>query len=512
MPDVPNPNVIIPDIDDDDGDAVPDFAADVLRGGVENDLLPVTIKTSSAAFSGATLRVEASSPWRDFVRVFLWDPSAGLFRLIQGRTTLPAGEAAVKEIVLGVEAVDFAGEGWPPSFDLNIRIEGGEERPLLTETIRCEVAPFLLSCCLDPAASVHVVKTGLTGRFVADLEPLVRSAGSKLEVFSDPTLPEHDIWIQDAVEIGYAAAGPRVMSVALRGNRGEKLDDLFARTFLGVDSGVVRKGQFRGPEAEWIDWFGNLEVSPPLRGRDRDFPKGRIYAGTQGGRDMHPEVIAFLESQGAQGPVLWLDTSWLLIGHVDEVVSWIPSDGIRPFKMLLPSPRLAVEILRRAVEEAPGCILNEGAGREGDKPGEVERSAAEALKDKELLAAQVFVQMKIDEVRRRLQEELAIADAEIIEIPVLFRESFFKEQPGRYEAWTTNMVNSLLVGRTLIVPDPHGPLIAGRDLFLQAVRERLEPAGCAVVPVDNFFPYHRWAGEVHCGTNATRHPPSGRRP
>jgi hypothetical protein len=27
-----------------------------------------------------------------------------------------------------------------------------------------------------------------------------------------------------------------------------------------------------------------------------------------------------------------------------------------------------------------------------------------------------------------------------------------------------------------------------------------------VLAVDNFYPYHRWGGEVHCGTNATRRP------
>ena len=40
----------------------------------------------------------------------------------------------------------------------------------------CEVAPFVMSCCLDPADVVHVVRTKLTERFVADLAPLVEEA------------------------------------------------------------------------------------------------------------------------------------------------------------------------------------------------------------------------------------------------------------------------------------------------------------------------------------------------
>jgi protein-arginine deiminase len=218
---------------------------------------------------------------------------------------------------------------------------------------------------------------------------------------------------------------------------------------------------------------------------------------------MHPEVIRLLEAQGAQGPVLWLDTSWLVIGHVDEAVSWVPSKVGAPFRMMIPSPRLAVEILKQAERDAPGGIMNRGAMREGDKPGEFERPVAEALRDKRLMAAQEFVQGKIDAVRQTLQDALGVADADIIELPVLFN-SDDRWFPGRYFAETVNMVNGLLLGNDYIVPDPRGPLVAGKDVLLQAVKDRLEPLGCRVVPLDCFYPFHRWGGEIHCGTNATR--------
>ena len=98
-----------------------------------------------------------------------------------------------------------------------------------------------------------------------------------------------------------------------------------------------------------------------------------------------------------------------------------------------------------------------------------------------------------------------MADADVIEIPVLFNSSDDR-YPGRYFAETVNMVNGLLVGNVYIVPDPRGPLVGGRDVLLQAVKDRLEPLGCRVVPLDCFYPYHRWGGEIHCGTNAARVP------
>jgi len=503
-------NIIIPNIDDDNGDGVPDCFGPVLNVGIDNEILRLLVKPAIAIPAGAAFRVEVMQPWTRLARVFIRDSLRGDFKLIQGPLAVRSGDEARDGIELGVDVSDFADAGRPPQLSLKVLYETKERAPLHEETIACSVAPFLVSSCLDPAEAVHVVKTGLTAPFVIGLRPLVEAAGAELKIFEDPALPQHDIWMQDTVEIGIATDGKNVMHVALHGNRGEKLDDLFAKSFLGKDFGVIHKGKYRGKSAQWIDWFGNLEVSPPVKVNGREFKDGRVYTGTQGVRAMHPNVIRFLEAQDSQGPVLRLDTSWLIIGHVDETVSWVPSESGRPYRMLVPSPRLAVEILAKAEKDAPGSLLNRDTKRKGDKPGEFERPVAEVLSDKPLMAIQDLVQKKIDGVRRTLQDGLGVADEDIIEIPVLFN-SLGQEFPGRFLSETTNMVNSLLIGKTFIVPDPHGPLVNGKDVLLEAVKDRLEPLGCRVLAVDNFFPYHRYLGEVHCGTNATRRPAISRR-
>jgi len=502
-------DVIIPNVDDDNGDGIPDCNAATLSGAIDDDILRVLINPGRALPEGATVRFDIAEPWTRFARAYIRGRSSDGFHLIQGRVRVSPDEAKTNGIKIGIEATDFADEGRPPALAMKIHFETKEGRPLYEETLNCTVAPFLVSCCLDPADVVHVVKTELTERFVNDLAPLVKTARARLETFADASLPANDIWIQDATEIGWATDGERVMHVALHGNRGKKLDDLFAKRFPGKDTGVIQKGNDRGKSAEWIDWFGNLEASPPVKVHGNEFRNGRIYVGTQGERSMHPGVVKFLEAQGAQAPVLWIDTSWLVIGHVDEIVSWVPSKLGTPYRMLIPSPRLAVEILKEAEKDAPGGILNRGTKREHDLPGEYERQVADALNDKDLMAAQELVQKKIDGVRRTLQDGLGVADDDIIEIPVLFNSSskYFR---GRHYAETTDMVNCLLIGNTVIVPDPHGPLLAGKDVLLQAVKDRLEPLGCRVLEVDNFYPYHRHGGEVHCGTNATRQPAVGR--
>ena len=493
----------MPNIDDDNGDGIPDVNAAPLAAGTDDDMLQLQIDPGGKLPQGAKVRADISEPWTRFARVFIRTTSPDGSRFVPPPVAVDLADVKKTGVVIGVEAADFPAADRPPAIEVKIIFETREGRPVREDKFLCRVAPFLISSCLDPAERIQVVKTKATEQFVRDLQPLVEASGAGLEIVEDASIPEHDIWIQDAAEIGSATDGERVMHVALHGNRGRDLDALFAKKKLGRNFGVLKKGDYRGERAEWIDWYGNLEVSPPVKAKGLDFRKGRIYAGTQGERAMHPEVIKFLEAQGAQGPVLWLDTSWLIIGHVDETVSWVPSKVGTPFRMMIPSPRLAVEILKQAERDAPGGILNRGTKREGDKPGEFERPVAEALRDKGLMAAQEFVQGKIDAVRRTLQDELGVADADIIEIPVLFNTENGRFQ-GRYFAETVNMVNGLLVGNRYIVPDPCGPLVDGKDVLLQAVKDRLEPLGCRVVPLDCFYPYHRWGGEIHCGTNATR--------
>jgi protein-arginine deiminase len=502
--DNPPAPIIIPNLDDDNRDGVPDHLASNADGTTDTDILRVRVKPPLALPPGSVARVETAEPWTRFARAYLLDPQ-GVFRPIQGRIGVSPAGSAESGIIFGVEALDFADAERPPALDVKVSFETKDGRLIHEENLRLAVAPFLVSCCLDPAESIHVIKTAITQRFVRDLGPAVKAAGVEMRVFEDPALPEHDIWIQDAAEIGSATDGERLMPVLLHGNRGRELDGLFAKKFLGPGSGVIRKGYDRGKAAEWIDWYGNLEASPPVTVNGREYRKGRFYAGAQGERSLHPDVIRFLEAQGVQSPVLWLDTSWLVIGHVDETVSWVPSKVGTPYRMLIPSPRLAVEILKKAESDSPGGILNRGTKREGDEPGEFERPVAEVLNDQNLMAAQEWVQKKIDAVRRTLQDGLGVAAADIIEIPVLFNSSA-KWHPGRYFAETVNMVNGLLIGSEYIVPDPLGPIVEGKDVLLQDVKDRLEPLGCRVWPVDNFYPYHRHGGEIHCGTNATRRP------
>ncbi len=67
-----------------------------------------------------------------------------------------------------------------------------------------------------------------------------------------------------------------------------------------------------------------------------------------------------------------------------------------------------------------------------------------------------------------------------------------------------NMVNGVTVNGPYILPDPHGPIVDGVDVFAAPVQRALSALGLIVHIVDDWEPYHVRAGELHCGTNALR--------
>jgi len=242
----------------------------------------------------------------------------------------------------------------------------------------------------------------------------------------------------------------------------------------------------------WIDWFGNLDCTPPLPG----WPLGRLYTGYQGATTLHPAVLEFLEAQRVQGPVLQIDTGWLLIGHVDETVCFVPSKVGSPYRVLMPSTVKGLRILQRLASSGKGGLkVFEGKS--------AETTVQAILSNTALVNYNLSLQARVDFVRQQLVSGLGLAQADIVEIPSLF-ERYGSTQ--RAVGYMPNLVNSLVVGDRLIAADPFGPVDGGVDCFKEPLVRAVTPLGMQVDFIDNWYPYHQWLGEVHCGTNAIRTP------
>ncbi|GAB4468391.1 MAG: hypothetical protein OHK0029_40750 [Armatimonadaceae bacterium] len=361
------------------------------------------------------------------------------------------------------------------------------------------VAPVLLASALDPVESVWVVRNRLTRKFTEELAALVaKTEGAPTVRYVEHSDSSSDIWMQDTVEFAVSSypegsTGSRQIITPLTGLRSKhdmglncapldaRVREMVTRELpaaVPVDVGEPLPGR------RWIDWYGNLEVSPPVRG----FPLGRILTGEQKGLRIHPDLITFLEQQTVQGPPLFLDVSWLTIGHVDELINFVPAPDRKGFRALLPSPALALRLLEEAIRT--------GHGDSRIFSGRKSEISAQNLRSKIGLSEETAtITAALARTRTTLHDELGLEDADIVELPALFQDGL---------AVLPNPVNSLVLGKTVLIPAPEGPKINGADLFQKAIRERLEPLGLRLHFMDIWEPYHTRSGEIHCGTNTVR--------
>jgi hypothetical protein len=92
------------------------------------------------------------------------------------------------------------------------------------------------------------------------------------------------------------------------------------------------------------NYGGNIQLGPPTP----DAPYGRIVIGNgeNGSEDfVDTELLNFLDTQRIQ-PLTQIDTSWLAVAHVDEILSFVPRRrGPSTHAIWLNSPKLALDII-----------------------------------------------------------------------------------------------------------------------------------------------------------------------
>lgn len=67
-------------------------------------------------------------------------------------------------------------------------------------------------------------------------------------------------------------------------------------------------------------------------------------------------------------------------------------------------------------------------------------------------------------------------------------------------------VNMIVLNKDLGIPKPFGPQIGEECCLETQVRALLEPLGLSCTFIDDISAYHKFLGEVHCGTNVLRKP------
>lgn len=515
--------VIMANFDNDPAGTDVDSADRTIDAGNDaaSDIAPLVIEPVPSTTVPAGTRLELSASPSGVIRIF-GGATAGSTEIIGPTTgathrfpTLPTGR-----LQLGMEAVRYAGTGFDGTFEIKLRTIPASGTAIVQRTI-VRVAPWMMPNHTHAAEKVFVVDAGsFNSRFRTDLRRLVTAAGC--------TLQEHasnDIWMQDAFEFGVSNLPGRGFRTVFRAPRNRPLQT-FPRTLLAPELGYTTQGTLT-PDTTF-DSHGNLEASPAVTVNRKHYRFGRIYYGP--GRPyerMDSEVRDFLRAQIVQEP-FEIDTNWLVVGHVDEVVSFVPTHATsgNRFKLLIASPRRAYTLLDGIARTNPTTRMFVGKSLDGTSIETTVRAFLTANDDihpvlRSNIAAGLVThtprplrtynndrQANIDAIKTTMTRELGLAASDIIEVPSIFMPN--PDTPTLADALVPGMVNMLVVNRHCIVPKPFGPIVSSADAFEGDLRTSLTPLGLTVNFLDCWTEYHVNLGEVHCGTNTLRTPNRGR--
>ncbi|XP_076870347.1 protein-arginine deiminase type-2-like isoform X2 [Brachyhypopomus gauderio] len=403
---------------------------------------------------------------------------------------------------LFVEGIRFPDKDFDGLVNINLSLlepngQGFPETPIYTDKVLFRVAPWIMTPNTLKPEEVFVCSTQDNKEFLKAIKSLVKSSGYKLTICHE-YMNRGDRWMQDEIEFGYIDSPHHNFPVVLDSPRNGDLDDFPYNSLLGPDFGYVTRYPV-DERVNSLDSFGNLEVSPPVTVNGKTYPLGRILIGvafptTTKGRNMAKVVQNFLWAQKVQEPIA-LYSDWLIVGHVDEFMTFVPAPDRKGFRLLLASPDSGYKLFKSLQDKGHGnAKLFEGK--------EEEISVDQLMSDEGLRAENVYVQNCIDWNRDVLKKELGLDDEDIIDLPILFKVD--PEEGNRAAAYYPDMVNMLVLGQNLGIPKPFGPQVNGTCALETEMRSLMEPLGLKCTFIDDFASYHKLMGEVHCGSNVRR--------
>lgn len=445
-------------VDDDNRDGVPDCVDLSINGSRdEADLAPLRVRLDPAIIqAGHQVQVTAN-----VAGVRLYERSPEGWSLVEG----PLKNLA-PEMDLAVEGSAFANKDWNGRARLEVQVQGPQGETLARDQAQMRVAPLILLPNTAPTRELYV-SSGHPNyentQFRQQLAEASQQAG--VHLVTHQTASWKEMWMQDTMEVGYTQLPGRAPQHVVLG--GLRQADSFGPSLLGPERGFIQVGEFRGIEDgvdDWADWLGNLETTPPLP----DYPLGRIFYGknTDTGTTLHPELVSFLEAQEVQAP-FWMDTGFLTIKHVDEIINFLPGTDGQP-RMLLADTRSASQLAPESdgpsnarVQQRLDKILHGGSYASGDStPG--------------LLA------------------QLGISPEQVVKLPVSY--------DGGHNIWS-NPVNSIYLNGLAVTGDHHVPPAVAEE-----IQSQLLAAGAQEVRFVDDNRYQDNYGNVHCATNTLKEP------
>jgi protein-arginine deiminase len=495
-------------------------AADEEVNGADDALDLARMKTKP--WPGATPDATASITFTAANRVRIFKVAGNTF------TPIPSGaKLSLDEIKSGVE---LAIEGkdivrdrsvWDGFVDVTFTVNAQDKRA--TDKVRLRVSPVMTYHHALTAEQTWVARHTSTENSALNRGNAAMRSDLKAATVSAGVAPPNEIltndsWAQDFFEPGFMSmpapnGKQRVIRVNFR-SANERGNDWqnplrqagrFVFQIRGKDVAAIQEfDPQRGGEDDTLNSFGNLETVPPYTHAGKSFPLGRVIRGSIPSFAPDRAFTRMLEAQQVQPPI-YVDTSWLLVGHIDETLSFVKAN----------SPRGWVALVNDATRARDMLVAQSNAGR-GNVPLHVGKSWTsgasasatidQVLEDTDVMAASAEAVVEVDAQVAKLKAETGLTNAEIVAIPFLHMKI-----DGYSIAYQPGMVNGIYIADDhFVAPAPHGPVIGGQDIFEGAMTSALAPYGVTVHFAEDWDTYHRNQGEVHCGSNTTRAIPSAK--
>ncbi|HVJ94646.1 MAG TPA: protein-arginine deiminase family protein [Labilithrix sp.] len=489
-------------------------AADEVVNGPDDALDLARLKTKPWAEAPASATASITFTAEDRVRLFKVEGSS--FTLFKSGTTLT--EEEIKSgIELAIEGKDIVRNPavWDGFVDVTLSVTADGKSK--TDTVRMRVAPLITYHHLLPAEQVWVSSFNSTGNQAlrTDLSEAVAAAGLP----APKGVNTSDAWNQDYFETGYMSMpGPGGTQHAIRVNiRSANVESPKSTTnplrragrvvfaLRGKDSAAIQEyDKSRNGRYDTLNSFGNFETVPPYTHKGETFPLGRVIRGNTATYYTDPVFTKMMESQKVQPPI-YVDTSWLVVGHIDETISFVKANTPRGWVLLVNDPTMAKTMFQTQSQAGRGSTpLHVGKYWSAREPAQV--TINEVLSDTDVMSASAEAAAEIDDQLTIIKGATGLTDAEIIRIPFLHMSL-----QGESIAYQPGMVNGIYIAdRHFVAPDPHGPVINGADIFKTAMSEALAPFNITVHFAEDWDTYHRNLGEVHCATNTTRQIPQAK--
>jgi protein-arginine deiminase len=490
-------------------------AADTVVNGEDDllDMAPLRVAALPDAPDGAAGYLDLGAYGTDRARLFIQRNGEWMY-FNPRKEALTAAElrAGVNLLLEGRDVLRDT-KKWDGKLTVELTVDYGGKTAV--DTVMMRVAPMILFHHLLPAEVVTVTTFSYPEStvFRQDLEKAL-AAMANPPVFDE--MVAGDQWNQDFFETAYmsmpSADGQHVIRVYLRSanvfnpksatNPLRPAGKTVFTHFRGKDAAAVQEFDLgHDGNSDTLNSTGNTETIPPYSKDGEDFPLGRLYNGEVESFAMDQKWVGMLNAQGMQ-PRVTVDTSWLLVGHVDETLTFIKADTPRGWTIVRNDAMMAIDMLQKLEDEGHGDVpMFVGKDWDANQPAEV--TISQVLDDTDVIAETTVSAAEVDAQIEILKNVTGITDDEMIRIPFLHWAVY-----GYSVAYQPGTVNTLYIdGTNLAVPDPHGPKIDGKDVMKEQWEQELSKVGMTTHWIENWDLYHALLGEVHCGTNAVRATP-----